>query len=70
MVVFGKRCFIIGQNGCIRAKRFYSGRMVVFGQSGCIRAKVVELVQSIFIRAIVAVFGQSACNRAKVVVFG
>ena len=45
------------ESGCIRAKWLYW-------------AKVVELVQSIFIRAKVAVFGQSACIRAKVLLFG
>ena len=51
VVVFGQKCFLIGQSGCIRVK------VVIFGQRCCIRAKVVVFVQKLLYLGVVVKCG-------------
>ena len=68
---------VFGQGGCIRAKWFYSGKVVVFGQnlfligqSCCIRSKWLYSGKCGCLRAKFLYSGKSGFIRAKVVVFG
>ena len=45
-VVVIAKCLFFYQNGFIRARGLYSGKVIVIGQSGCIRAKTVVFRQS------------------------
>ena len=57
---------IVGQSGCIRAKRFvFVQKWFYLGKSGCIRARVVVLGQSCCIRSKWLYSGESGCIRAK-----
>ena len=75
MVVFGEKWFysckvdVFGQSGCIRAKVVIIEEKWLYSKkSGFILAKVLELSQSVCIRAKKVVFGKSSCISAKVVV--
>ena len=77
MVVFGQKWLYCGKRGCIRAKLFYSGKVVVFGQKWLHSGKVVEFGQSFGTLAKDVVIEQkwmssskSGSIRVKVVVFG
>ena len=57
MVVFEKMWLYSGESGCIREKRFHSGKVVAVGESASIRANMV-------------VFGQRYFSLGKVVDLG